>query len=41
MYQLIEKGIRGEISFIAQRHSNANNNYVKSHDKNKASKFIV
>ena len=41
MYLFIEKVMRGGISYIAKRHSKANNKYMQSHDVNKPSKFIV
>ena len=41
MYQFIEKGARGRESYIAQRCSKANNNYMKSYDKDKPSKCII
>lgn len=42
MYQFIEKGMRGGISYIANRHGDeANNKYMKNHDENKASKYIT
>ena len=30
MYLFIEKGLRGEISYIAKRYSEANNKYMKN-----------
>ena len=30
MFLFIEKGMRGGISYIAKRHSKANNNYMQS-----------
>lgn len=41
MYQFIEKGMRGGISYIANRHGEANNKYMKTHDENKPSKYIT
>ena len=35
MYQFIEKGMRGGVSYIA------NNKYMKDHDRNERSKYIV
>ena len=32
MHLFIEKGMRGRISYIAKRHSNANHKYIKDHD---------
>ena len=37
----IEKGMRGGISYIAKRHSKANNKYMKCYDSSKESKFIM
>ena len=39
-YLFIEKGLRGGISYIAKRHSKANNKYCPDYDKNKPSTFI-
>ena len=39
-YLFIEKGLRGGISYIAKRHSKANNEYCPDYDKNKPSTFI-
>ena len=41
MYLLIEKGLRGWISYIAKRYVKANNKYMKSYDPKKPSKFIT
>ena len=40
MYLFIEKGLRGGISYIAKRYSEANNKYLKDYDPKKTSKFI-
>ena len=40
MYFFIEKGLRGGIYYIAKRHSEANNKYVKNYDQTKPSKYI-
>ena len=40
MYLFIEKGMRGGISYIAKRHSKANNKYTQSYDVSKPRKFI-
>ena len=37
----MEKGIRGGISYIAKRHSKANNKYIQLYDVNEPSKFIT
>ena len=39
-YLFIEKELRGGISYIAKRHSKANNKYCPDYDKNKPSTFI-
>ena len=41
MYLFIEKGMRGGISYIAKRHSKANNKYTQSYDVSKPRKFIM
>ena len=41
MYLFIEKGLRGEISYITKRYSEANNKYMKTFDPTKPSKFIT
>ena len=38
MYLFIKKGIGGGISYIAKRHSKANNKYMKCYDSDKESK---
>ena len=40
MHLFIEKGMRGGISYIAKRHSKANNKYMKCYDSNKESIYI-
>ena len=39
-YLFIEKGLRGGISYIAKRHSNANNKHCPVYDPKKPSTFI-
>ena len=41
MHLFIEKGMRGGISHISKRHSEANNKYMWSYDSNEKSKFIM
>ena len=33
MFQFIEKGMHGGVSYIANRHSEANNKYIKEYDE--------
>ena len=41
MFQFIEKGMRGGISYIGNRHGEANNEYMSSYDEVKPSKYIM
>ena len=41
MHLFIKKGMREGIYYIAKRHSNANNKYLKFYDSSKESKFIT
>ena len=41
MYLFIEKGLRGGISYIAERYAKANNKCMKDYDSTKPSKFIT
>ena len=41
MFQFIEKGMRGGISYIANRYSKANNKYMKNYDEKAPSKYIM
>ena len=35
MYQMVEKGLRGGVSYIANRYSKPNNKYLRDNDENK------
>ena len=41
MHLFIEKGMKVDISYIAKRHSKANNKYTECYDSDKESKFIM
>ena len=41
MHFFIEKGMRQGISYIAKRHSKANNKYTKCYDSGKESKYVM
>ena len=41
MYQFIEKGMHGGVSYIANRYGKANNKYMKGYDEKKPSKYIM
>ena len=41
MFQFIEKGLRGGISYIANRYAKANNRYMKKHVENEPTKYIM
>ena len=41
MFQFIEKGMRGGVSYIANRYANANNKYKKEYDEKAPSKYIT
>ena len=41
MFQFIEKGMRGGVSYIANRYGNANNKYMKEFDEKAPSKYIM
>ena len=40
MYLFFEKGMRGRVSYIANRYSKTNNNYLKSYDQSKNRNII-
>ena len=41
MFQFIEKGLRGGVSYIANRYGKANNKYMKEYDEKAPSKYIM
>ena len=41
MFQFIEKGMRGGISYIANRYGKSNNTYMKTYDEKAPSKYIM
>ena len=41
MFQFIEKGMGGGVSYIANRYGNANNKYMKEYDEKAPSKYIM
>ena len=41
MYLVLEKGLRGGISYIAKRYAKANNKYMNDYDLKKPSTFIT
>ena len=41
MFQFVEKGMRGGISYIANRYGKANNKYMKEYDEKAPSKYIM
>ena len=41
MFQFIEKGLRGGISYIANRYGEANNKHMKEYDEKAPSKYIM
>ena len=41
MYLFVEKGLRGGISYIWKRFSEANGKYIKNSDPTKSSKYIL
>ena len=41
VFQFIEKGMRGAVSYIADRYGKANNKYMTEYDENAPSKYIM
>ena len=41
IFQFIEKGMRGVVSYIANRYGKANNKYMEEYDDNARSKYIM
>ena len=41
IFQFIEKGMHGGVSYIANRYGNANNKSMKEYDENAPSKYIM
>ena len=41
MFQFIEEGMRGRISYIANRHRKVNNKYMTTYDEKAPSKYIM
>ena len=41
IYLIVEKGLRGSISYIAYRYSKPNNKYLNDYDKNKESSYLM
>ena len=41
MFQFIEKGMRGGVSYIANRYGKANNKYMKEYNEKAPSKYIM
>ena len=41
IHLFIEKGMRGCFSYIAKRHSKANNKYMEYYDSGKESKYVT
>ena len=41
MFQFIEKGMHGGVSYITNRYRKANNKYMKEYDEKAPSKYIM
>ena len=41
MYQMVETGLRGGVSYIANRYSKPNKKYLSDYDKNKDSSYLM
>ena len=41
MYQMVKTGLRGGVSYIANRYSKPNNKYLRDYDKNKDSSYLI
>ena len=41
MYQMVETGLRGGVSYIANRYSKPNNKYLSDYDENKDSSYLM
>ena len=41
MYLMVEKSLRGGVSYIANRYSKPNNKYQSDYDKNKDSSYLI
>ena len=41
MFQFIEKGMHGGVSYIANRYGKANDKYMKKYDEKAPSKYIM
>ena len=40
MFQFIERGMHGGVSYIANRHGKANNKYIEEYDEECPSKYV-
>ena len=41
MYQMVETGLRGGVSYIANRYSKPNNKYLSDYDEDKESSYLM